>query len=138
MSGASERLLLCRFLQLFGSGRYREAALHAARTPGGILRNPDVMEMFAGDQLIRETDFSLSEGSSRLTSVCRCEGPRRRGPPSPPVLSGPAGHHGNGSQDVDRSVAAGRPLCSAARQAAARRARRHPGQVTTAHTHTHT
>ncbi|KAF6727577.1 Clathrin heavy chain linker domain-containing protein 1 [Oryzias melastigma] len=48
VSGASERLLLCRFLQLFGSGRYREAALHAARTPGGILRNPDVMEMFAG------------------------------------------------------------------------------------------
>ncbi|XP_024153273.1 clathrin heavy chain linker domain-containing protein 1 isoform X2 [Oryzias melastigma] len=39
---------LLRFLQLFGSGRYREAALHAARTPGGILRNPDVMEMFAG------------------------------------------------------------------------------------------
>ncbi|XP_011482893.1 clathrin heavy chain linker domain-containing protein 1 [Oryzias latipes] len=39
---------LLRFLQLFDSGQYKDAALHAARSPGGILRNLDVMEMFAG------------------------------------------------------------------------------------------
>lgn len=46
--------LLHRFLQLFDSGQYKDAALHAARSPGGILRNLDIMEMFAGAQLFKK------------------------------------------------------------------------------------
>ncbi|TMS04416.1 Clathrin heavy chain linker domain-containing protein 1 [Larimichthys crocea] len=39
---------LHRFTELFDSARYEEAALHAARSPRGFLRNLDTMEMFKG------------------------------------------------------------------------------------------
>ncbi|XP_068597413.1 clathrin heavy chain linker domain-containing protein 1-like [Brachionichthys hirsutus] len=39
---------LDRFSELFGSAQYDEAALLAARAPGGVLRNLDTMEMFKG------------------------------------------------------------------------------------------
>ncbi|KAG8000310.1 Clathrin heavy chain linker domain-containing protein 1 [Nibea albiflora] len=39
---------LHRFTELFDSARYEEAALHAARSPRGFLRNLDIMEMFKG------------------------------------------------------------------------------------------
>nr|XP_040035065.1 clathrin heavy chain linker domain-containing protein 1-like [Gasterosteus aculeatus aculeatus]XP_040035066.1 clathrin heavy chain linker domain-containing protein 1-like [Gasterosteus aculeatus aculeatus] len=37
---------LSRFIELFDSAEYEEAALHAARSPRGVLRNLDIMEMF--------------------------------------------------------------------------------------------
>ncbi|XP_075339537.1 clathrin heavy chain linker domain-containing protein 1-like [Odontesthes bonariensis] len=39
---------LSRFLELFASARFEEAALHAARSPRGVLRNLDTMQMFTG------------------------------------------------------------------------------------------
>ncbi|KAM8860293.1 clathrin heavy chain linker domain-containing protein 1-like [Spinachia spinachia] len=39
---------LSRFIELFDSAQYEEAALHAARSPRGVLRNLDIMEMFKG------------------------------------------------------------------------------------------
>ncbi|CAJ1066883.1 LOW QUALITY PROTEIN: clathrin heavy chain linker domain-containing protein 1-like [Xyrichtys novacula] len=39
---------LNRFLELFEAAEYEEAALHAARSPQGILRNLDIMGMFKG------------------------------------------------------------------------------------------
>ncbi|XP_037321734.2 clathrin heavy chain linker domain-containing protein 1-like [Pungitius pungitius] len=39
---------LNRFIELFDSAQYEEAALLAARSPRGVLRNLDVMEMFEG------------------------------------------------------------------------------------------
>ncbi|KAK5908835.1 hypothetical protein CgunFtcFv8_016858 [Champsocephalus gunnari] len=51
-TGVDESLLLAdrldRFLELFDSARYEEAALLAARSPRGVLRNLDTMEMFKG------------------------------------------------------------------------------------------
>ncbi|KAL3050660.1 hypothetical protein OYC64_012641 [Pagothenia borchgrevinki] len=51
-TGVDESLLLAdcldRFLELFDSARYEEAALLAARSPRGVLRNQDTMEMFKG------------------------------------------------------------------------------------------
>ncbi|XP_041645775.1 clathrin heavy chain linker domain-containing protein 1-like [Cheilinus undulatus] len=37
-----------KFIELFDSAQYEEAALHAARSPRGVLRNLDTMEMFKG------------------------------------------------------------------------------------------
>ncbi|XP_031164251.1 clathrin heavy chain linker domain-containing protein 1 isoform X1 [Sander lucioperca] len=39
---------LDRFIELFDSAQYEEAALLAARSPRGVLRNLDTMEMFKG------------------------------------------------------------------------------------------
>ncbi|XP_024865743.1 clathrin heavy chain linker domain-containing protein 1 isoform X2 [Kryptolebias marmoratus] len=39
---------LDRFVELFKSARYEEATLHAARSPRGVLKNSDTMEMFRG------------------------------------------------------------------------------------------
>ncbi|XP_060896408.1 clathrin heavy chain linker domain-containing protein 1-like [Labrus mixtus] len=39
---------LDRFVELFDSAQYEEAALHAARSPRGVLRNLDTMNMFKG------------------------------------------------------------------------------------------
>ncbi|KAK5882783.1 hypothetical protein CesoFtcFv8_021332 [Champsocephalus esox] len=51
-TGVDESLLLAdrldRFLELFDSARYEEAAFLAARSPRGVLRNLDTMEMFKG------------------------------------------------------------------------------------------
>ncbi|XP_039996141.1 clathrin heavy chain linker domain-containing protein 1-like [Xiphias gladius] len=51
-SGVDESKLLTdyldRFIQLFHSAQYEEAALLAARSPRGVLRNLDTMEMFKG------------------------------------------------------------------------------------------
>lgn len=41
-------LLPVRFIELFDSAQYEEAALLAARSPRGVLRNLDTMEMFKG------------------------------------------------------------------------------------------
>ncbi|KAM7385169.1 hypothetical protein PAMP_001265 [Pampus punctatissimus] len=41
-------LLSVRFIELFDSAQYEEAALLAARSPRGVLRNLDTMEMFKG------------------------------------------------------------------------------------------
>nr|XP_015797490.2 clathrin heavy chain linker domain-containing protein 1 [Nothobranchius furzeri] len=38
------------FVELLESAQYEEAALHAARSPRGVLRNADTMELFAGVQ----------------------------------------------------------------------------------------
>ncbi|MEQ2159934.1 hypothetical protein GOODEAATRI_028303, partial [Goodea atripinnis] len=51
-TGVDESKLLSdhldRFLELFEAAQYEAAALHAARSPGGVLRNSDTMEMFEG------------------------------------------------------------------------------------------
>ncbi|MED6271031.1 hypothetical protein CHARACLAT_016174 [Characodon lateralis] len=51
-TGVDESKLLSdhldRFLELFEAAQYEAAALHAARSPGGILRNSNTMEMFEG------------------------------------------------------------------------------------------
>lgn len=39
-----------RFVELFDSAQYEEAALFAARSPRGVLRNLNIMEMFKGGQ----------------------------------------------------------------------------------------
>ncbi|KAK2921555.1 hypothetical protein Q8A73_001040 [Channa argus] len=39
---------LHRFIELFDSGQYEDAALLAARSPHGVLRNLDIMDMFKG------------------------------------------------------------------------------------------
>uniref|UniRef100_A0A3Q3E444 Translin-associated factor X-interacting protein 1 N-terminal domain-containing protein n=1 Tax=Labrus bergylta TaxID=56723 RepID=A0A3Q3E444_9LABR len=39
---------VCVFVELFDSAQYEEAALHAARSPRGVLRNLDTMNMFKG------------------------------------------------------------------------------------------
>ncbi|XP_074532438.1 clathrin heavy chain linker domain-containing protein 1-like [Halichoeres trimaculatus] len=39
---------LDRFMELFDAAKYEEAALHAARSPRGVLRNLNTMEMFRG------------------------------------------------------------------------------------------
>ncbi|XP_069033358.1 clathrin heavy chain linker domain-containing protein 1-like [Embiotoca jacksoni] len=41
---------LDRFIELFESDRFEDAALLAARCPGGVLRNLDIMDMFRGVQ----------------------------------------------------------------------------------------
>ncbi|XP_037554068.1 clathrin heavy chain linker domain-containing protein 1-like [Nematolebias whitei] len=46
--GQDELDHLNRFVELFKSARYEEAALHAARAPGGVLRSSVTMEMFKG------------------------------------------------------------------------------------------
>lgn len=38
-----------RFVELFDSAQFEEAALLAASSPGGVLRNLDIMEMFEGE-----------------------------------------------------------------------------------------
>lgn len=40
--------LSVRFIELFDSAQYEDAALLAARSPRGVLRNLDTMEMFKG------------------------------------------------------------------------------------------
>ncbi|XP_031729626.1 clathrin heavy chain linker domain-containing protein 1 isoform X1 [Anarrhichthys ocellatus] len=51
-TGVDESKLLAdylnRFIELFDSAQYEEAALLAARSPRGVLRNLDTMEMFKG------------------------------------------------------------------------------------------
>ncbi|XP_059215129.1 clathrin heavy chain linker domain-containing protein 1-like [Centropristis striata] len=51
-TGVDESKLLAdhldRFMKLFDSAQYEEAALLAARSPRGVLRNLDTMEMFKG------------------------------------------------------------------------------------------
>ncbi|XP_075935082.1 clathrin heavy chain linker domain-containing protein 1-like isoform X1 [Anarhichas minor] len=51
-TGVDESKLLAdylnRFIELFDSAQYEEAALLAARSPRGVLRNLDTMEMFNG------------------------------------------------------------------------------------------
>ncbi|KAM7408241.1 hypothetical protein PAMA_002102 [Pampus argenteus] len=51
-TGVDESKLLTdyldRFIELFDSAQYEEAALLAARSPRGVLRNLDTMEMFKG------------------------------------------------------------------------------------------
>ncbi|KAK5854308.1 hypothetical protein PBY51_015390 [Eleginops maclovinus] len=51
-TGADESRVLAdhldRFLELFDSAQYEEAAVLAARSPRGVLRNLDTMEMFKG------------------------------------------------------------------------------------------
>ncbi|XP_054456700.1 clathrin heavy chain linker domain-containing protein 1-like [Anoplopoma fimbria] len=51
-TGVDESKLLSdylnRFIELFDSAQYEEAALLAARSPRGVLRNLDTMEMFKG------------------------------------------------------------------------------------------
>ncbi|XP_034407391.1 clathrin heavy chain linker domain-containing protein 1-like [Cyclopterus lumpus] len=51
-TGADESKLLAaylnRFIELFDSAQYEEAAFVAARSPRGVLRNLDTMEMFKG------------------------------------------------------------------------------------------
>ncbi|XP_068587976.1 clathrin heavy chain linker domain-containing protein 1-like [Cebidichthys violaceus] len=51
-TGVDESKLLAgylnRFIELFDSARYEEAALLAARSPRGVLRNLDTMQMFKG------------------------------------------------------------------------------------------
>ncbi|XP_035520046.1 clathrin heavy chain linker domain-containing protein 1-like isoform X2 [Morone saxatilis] len=51
-TGVNESKLLTdhldRFIELFDSAQYEEAALLAARSPRGVLRNLDTMEMFKG------------------------------------------------------------------------------------------
>lgn len=39
---------LSRFVELFESAQYEDAAFHAARSPRGVLRNLHIMEMFEG------------------------------------------------------------------------------------------
>uniref|UniRef100_A0A3P9H5L4 Translin-associated factor X-interacting protein 1 N-terminal domain-containing protein n=1 Tax=Oryzias latipes TaxID=8090 RepID=A0A3P9H5L4_ORYLA len=73
--------LLHRFLQLFDSGQYKDAALHAARSPGGILRNLDVMEMFAGDAapppiLFFQTLLVTAAAGHRMSSPLSLQGVR--------------------------------------------------------------
>lgn len=54
VSGDSHPFLLSlsslsiRFIELFDSAQYEEAALLAARSPRGVLRNLDTMDMFKG------------------------------------------------------------------------------------------
>ncbi|XP_053189511.1 clathrin heavy chain linker domain-containing protein 1-like [Scomber japonicus] len=53
-TGVNESKLLTdyldRFIELFDSAQYEDAALHAARSPRGVLRNLDTMQMFKGVQ----------------------------------------------------------------------------------------
>ncbi|TKS85883.1 Clathrin heavy chain linker domain-containing protein 1 [Collichthys lucidus] len=63
---------LHRFTELFDSARYEEAALHAARSPRGFLRNLDTMKMFkVGDKLsaalsLHFTRCALEHGATQL------------------------------------------------------------------------
>lgn len=61
---ASELDYLDRFLELFESAQYEDAALSAARAPRGVLRNIDTMEMFKGGNstctVIRALNMSIS------------------------------------------------------------------------------
>ncbi|XP_024916515.1 clathrin heavy chain linker domain-containing protein 1 isoform X2 [Cynoglossus semilaevis] len=55
---------LDRFVELFDSAQFEEAALLAASSPGGVLRNLDIMEMFEG--VIAPPDSAPSGSSPPL------------------------------------------------------------------------
>lgn len=59
--------LSVRFIELFESAQYEEAALLAARSPRGVLRNLDTMEMFKGGKHLKATN------NPECNSLCRSQ-----------------------------------------------------------------
>lgn len=47
------------FNDLFEEGRYSDAAMHAANSPKGILRNPETMARFKGKEEFKQYSASI-------------------------------------------------------------------------------